>query len=77
MNPFPSCGIGDLFFFVITIMARWNIKGLGRPEKQLAVRKLVKKRKLDLLLHETKGSKDFFFLNNNKGQRISSTLFQS
>lgn len=37
----------------------WNVRGLGRPEKRHATRKLVKKNKLVLLLlHETKISEN-------------------
>lgn len=41
------------------IMVRRNIRGLGKPKKSAAVRKLVKKQKIGLLLlQETKISKD-------------------
>ena len=42
----------------MTVMS-WNIRGLGKPEKRAAARKLVKKQKISLLLlQETKISKD-------------------
>lgn len=42
----------------MTVMS-WNIRGLGKPEKRAAARKLVKKQKISLLLlQETKTSKD-------------------
>lgn len=37
------------------IIVSWNIRGLGRPEKRLAVRKMVRSHKVDvLILQETK-----------------------
>lgn len=37
------------------IVLSWNVGGLGKPEKRLAVRKLVKRHKVDLvLLQESK-----------------------
>ena len=43
----------------LMIIVSWNIRGLGKLEKRPAVRKLVKKYKVDLLLlQETKISKN-------------------
>lgn len=37
------------------IIVSWNIRGLGRPEKRMAVKKLVRRHRVDLLiLQETK-----------------------
>lgn len=41
------------------IVVSWNIRGLDRLEKRLAVRKLVRKHKVDvLILQETKVSRN-------------------
>lgn len=37
------------------IIVSWNIRGLDRPEKRMAVKKLVRRHRVDLLiLQETK-----------------------
>lgn len=53
-------GHGDYFTgTLIMIVVSWNIRGLGKPEKRAAVRKLVKKQRICVLfLQETKISKD-------------------
>lgn len=39
------------------IIVSWNVRGLGRPEKRLAVKKLVRRHKVEfLMLQETKVS---------------------
>lgn len=43
------------FFFCFIIIVSLNVRGLGKPEKRLAVKKLVKNYKIDyLMLQETK-----------------------
>lgn len=45
--------------FVVMIIVSWNVRGLGRLEKRLAVRKMVRRHKADLLLlQETKIARD-------------------
>ena len=45
--------------FCVTIIVSWNVRGLGRLEKRLAVRKMLRQHKADvLLLQETKISCD-------------------
>ena len=46
--------LGD-FVFSLMIIVSLNVRGLGRPEKRMAIRKLVKKHEVDcLILEETK-----------------------
>ena len=48
-------GVVFNFFTIIIVILNVNVRGLGRPEKRLTIRKMVKKHKVDvLLLQETK-----------------------
>ena len=39
-----------LSFELVMIIASWNIRGLGKPEKRAIVRRLVKEQKISLLV---------------------------